>query len=384
MATPSSQKADKRPISFVLTNEADGSIVQVTPPIRPEDLSRQEPSLQTTVNTFGGAYVEDFGKGVATIQISGHTGWRGAASEDGVASFLKLRNTIWTGWHDQRQAAVEAGRHPDDVKLVFVDGLDEITSVVTPASFSLKRSKSRPLLMMYQISMTVLTDRLDAELSDKLRLSGDPALGGGIASGVASIKSSVNTLRNAAANVRSWVDNTLVGPVRGFLEKSTAVFNKVVGYAAEARGFISGTASQLIGVASDLAQVGRNAFNTFNAVAGIPTFIKHQLSSVAAAYSNVFCVMKNVFKIRPQYADYTGLYGASNCSSTSGGSPLSAYEGQNPFDTIIPTTILPTAISPAGRANMDVMKAADPVLAPMAIPELAVRLGDITNGVTLS
>lgn len=384
MATPSSQKVDKRPISFVLTNESTGSIVQVTPPIRPEDLSRQEPSLQVAVQTFGGAYVEDFGKGVANIQISGHTGWRGAASEDGIASFLKLRNTVWNGWHDQRQSAVEAGRHPDDVKLIFVDGLDEITSVVTPSSFSLKRSKSRPLLMMYQISMTVLTDRLDAELSDKLRLTGDPAIGGGIASGVASIKSSINTLRNAAAGVRSWIDSTLVAPVHGFLEKSTAVFDKVVGYASEARGFISGTASQLIGVASDLAQVGRNAFNTFNAVAGIPTFIKHQLASVASAYSNVFCVMKNVLKIRPQYADYSGLYGASNCSSTSGGSPLSAYEGQNPFDTIIPTTVLPTAISPAGRANMDVMKAADPVLAPMDISELATRLGDITSGVTLS
>lgn len=381
MVTPSSQKADKRPISFVLTNESTGSTVQVTPPIRPEDLSRNEPSLQTVVQTFGGAYLDDFGRGVATIQISGHTGWRGGQGEDGIASFLKLRDVVWKRWHDDRDAAVADGRHPDDIKLIFIDGLDDITSVVAPGSFSLKRSKSRPLLMQYQISMTVLSDRLDVELADPIRLGPDVALGGSMATGVKSLTSSIATLRNAATTARTWLDNSLVGPVQGFLVKSTQVMDKVVGYAAEARGFVSGAASQLISVATDMAQVGRNAFNTFNAVAGIPTFVKHQFSAIASAYSNAFCVLRNVFRLRPQYADYTGLYGASNCSSTIGGSPLSAYEGQNPFERIIPTEVRPTSVSVAGRSNIDVLKAADPVLAPMSATELASRLADVTKGV---
>lgn len=368
----------------MLTNDTSGETIQVTPPIRPEDLSRSEPSLQTTVQTFGGAYMEDFGKGVSTIQISGHTGWRGGQTEDGIASFMKLRDVVWNRWHNDREAAVAAGRHPDDVKLVFADGLDDITAVVAPGSFSLKRSKSRPLLMMYQISMTVLSDRIEAELKDPLDLSGNPVTGGGLAGGISSLKSSISTLRNAASSVRGWIDSAIANPVQGFLMQSTAIFSKVVGYASEARGFISGTASQLIGVASDIAQVGRNAFNTFNAVAGIPTFIKHQISSVTAAYENAFCVMRNVFKIRPQYADYSGLYGASNCSSTSGGSPLSAYEGQNPFETIIPVTVMPTTVGTAARANIDVMKAIDPVLAPISVSEVALRLNDITQGVVLS
>lgn len=384
MATPTSQKASARPIAFVLTNEGTGETVQVTPPIRPEDLGRQENGLTTPVNTFGGAYIEDFGPGLSSIQISGNTGWRGGATEDGMASFKKLRDLIWVKWHADRIAAVEAGRHPDTVKLIFSDALDDIVSVVVPGAFSLKRSKSRPLLMMYQISMTVLTDRLDAELRDPLKLSGNPLAGDGLLNGISSLKSSISTLRNAAAGVRGWVDSTLVNPVQGFLVQSTAIFDKVVGYAGEARGFISGTASQLIGVASDIAQVGRNAFNTFNAVAGIPTFIKHQAATVAAAYDNAFCIMRNVFKVRPQYAEYSGLYGASNCSSTSGGSPLSAYEGQNPFDTIIPVSVLPAAVGPAARSNINVMKAADPVLSPMGLPELGRRLTDITQGISLS
>lgn len=384
MVTPTSQKANVRPISFVLTNDGTGETVTVTPPIRPEDLARQEVGLTTPVNTFGGAYIEDFGQGLSTIQISGNTGWRGGATEDGMAAFKTLRDLVWVKWHADRVAAVEAGRHPDTVKLIFSDALDDIVSVVVPGSFSLKRSKSRPLLMMYQISMTVLSDRLDVELRDPLKLGANPLAGGGLLNGIASLKSSISTIRSAAANVRGWVDSTLVNPVRGFLVQSTAVFDRVVGYAGEARGFISGTASQLIGVASDIAQVGRNAFNTFNAVAGIPTFIKHQASAVAAAYDNAFCLMKNVFKVRPQYAEYDGLYGSSNCSSTSGGSPLSAYQGENPFDTIIPTVVLPAAVGPAARANINVMKAADPVLAPMGLAELGRRLSDITQGVSLS
>lgn len=360
-------------------NDVDGSIVQVIPPIRPEDLSRQEQSLMTPVMTFGGAYIEDFGQGISTIQISGHTGWRGNQVADGIGAFEILRDIIWVRWHADRAAAVEAGRSPDTVRLVFVDGLDNIVSVVVPGSFSLKRSKSRPLLMQYQISMTVLTDRLDQAEADALRWNGEP----NVPAGTESLTGSIETIRRAADRAQAWVQSELVVPVRSFLERSTAVFQMVNDAAAIPRNLINGVSSQLVGVAADLAQVGRNAFYTYNAVAGLPVFAMHEAARVAAAFENVFCIMRNVFRIQPQYPEYSGLYGASVCSSTIGGSPLSQYRGQNPFETIIPSDPPPPNVSAVARQNIDALVRTDPVLAPMPVAELGPRLGDIAEGVVL-
>lgn len=45
--------------------------------VRPEDLSHQEPSRMQAHQTLGGAWVDAFDRGLSTITISGHNGWRG-------------------------------------------------------------------------------------------------------------------------------------------------------------------------------------------------------------------------------------------------------------------------------------------------------------------
>lgn len=377
MATPSSQKADRRPISFVLTNDFDGSVTQVSPPIRPEDLARNEPSLMTPVQTLGGAYIDDFGPGLSNIQISGHTGWRGSEAEDGAAAFETLRNLIWVAWHARRQAAVDAGQSPDVVKLIFADALDNIVNVVVPGAFSLKRNRARPLLMMYNLSMTVVSDRVDPALVDRLKLLGP----GDVVAGVESLTDSISRLEAAAADVREWVEASIAVPVRSYLRLTTDIMNSVVARRNAVNGLVDAQASQLIAIATDLAAVGRNVFLTYNAVVGLPDYIRHRTMEVANAYENAYCVLRNVFNTQQLYPDYQGLYGSSSCSSTVGGSPLSLYRGSNPFEVALPPIQPPPTVTAAARNSIEALKSMDLVLSPVSFSLLAEDLVRISEGV---
>jgi hypothetical protein len=128
--------------------------------IRPEELTRFEPSRLAVQQTLGGAWIDGFDRGIITIKINGHTGWR---SEDdggggGEEAFQRLRAQSFTGWHLERAALIAAGTDPSPVTLVFVDSLNGYVDIVAPKSFTLRRSKSRPLLLMYSIEMLVLAD----------------------------------------------------------------------------------------------------------------------------------------------------------------------------------------------------------------------------------
>src|SRR5277367_3573779 len=75
---PPSQKVGSAPISFIFI---DGSIPApntwtLNLVIRPEELTRTDPSRMTVQQTLGGAWADDFGPGLGSINISGTTGWR--------------------------------------------------------------------------------------------------------------------------------------------------------------------------------------------------------------------------------------------------------------------------------------------------------------------
>jgi hypothetical protein len=133
--------------------------------IRPEEMTRFEPSRLAVQQTLGGAWIDGFSRGIITIKISGHTGWRGGGAGtlglgglSGEAQFHSLRVNSFTQWHQARDDIVAGGGDPSVVELYFIDTLNGFVDVVAPKSFTLRRSKSRPLLMMYSIEMLVLWD----------------------------------------------------------------------------------------------------------------------------------------------------------------------------------------------------------------------------------
>lgn len=382
---PTDQRAGVKPISFVLDNA--GSIGEpITLPIRPQDLNRTEPTRASVHQTLGrdvGGWVDNFGAGLGSVVITGHTGWGGGGRPDGVQAFLDLNQLVVHDYNEAKQAAIDSGRDPGSVKLIFADLLDDFTWSVVPMQFSLRRSKSQPLLLQYNIAMQAVSTSIDSPLV-MLPFSG------GIMAGLASLGGAIGKLTSFVGQIKGMV-STAVGFVNGVLSPIASTVRKFVDLSGrvftitrDAVGAIQGGASSiangLIGIAGDMAKVGVNIFRTLSSIAGLPSTLKATLTQVASAYNEVLCIFRNSLKPSKVYENYSDLYGASNCSSTTGGSPVSAYADRNAFD-LMSGAGGPITLSTGAISGVSTLSRSDPVLAPMAIPEMNRHLIAVVNGV---
>lgn len=330
--------------------------------------------------TLGGAWVDSFGPGLPTITIGGHTGWRrnngenqDANGSDGIDRFLRLRDTIFDRWHLERSRAVNLGQDPATVQLVLVDALDRFTAVVVPQSFNLQRSRTRPLLMQYQISLLVLSEVPGAAPAATKKADSQSALR---KAGLNSLADTVARLQTLATYLRSLVKE-IADPVRAFMALTIGVYQEV---AAAIQSFDS-IADDLISMARDLSRAGMNIARTISAVVSLPQNAMAKVMQISTAYSNAFCLFMNALKRAPTYDEYDDVYGASNCSSTSGGRPLSPFANLNTFEQVLPP-IPPFAVrmTATAQSNLQSLARTDVTLAPMSIDSLvstvkAVNLG---------
>lgn len=380
---PTDQRAGVRPISFVLDDL--GQIRQpVTLPIRPEDLSRNESSRATVHQTLGrevAGWVDNFGPGLPSVSISGNTGWRYSQGLklDGYGSFEALNQLVQRDYHAAKQAAIDAGNDPARVRLLFVDALDGFAWSVVPMQFVLRRSKSRPLLFQYNIVLQALSTTPDAPVVTA------PNYGN---SGLA--RTSLNTANDSLkANIQDLVFPPLVMPspstgglLKDLVDISTGIFDLVNSTIKDITNFTGGIANSLLEIARDMAQVGLNVFRTVQAITNLPTDIRTQAAQIAAAFNAVACIFQNALRPRKPYEQYDGLYGASNCSSTTGGRAPSPYAGLNVFNLMLPTGSA-VNITSSAMFSVAAIRNADPVLAPMSMAEVERNTAAIVQGVSL-
>lgn len=381
-----SQKPDVRPISFMLDNM--GSLGDpIVLPVRPEDLSRSEPLRATVHQTLGKkvtGWVDEFGEGLPTINISGTTGWHYNPSlgRDGFQSFEALNELVAHRYPQFRQDAIDAGRNPDDVKLIFVDLLDNFTYPVVPMQFVLRRSKSRPLLFQYNISLQAISASIDAPLLAQPEL-------GSVFGGLGALGRAMTDLERFSAQVDGWVSQALsfvdrglaplAGVVTQFVSTVGGVLDRVDVLVRGAGNIITGAANRAIAIASDLAGVGVRVFRTISSIANLPSSLKANLGRVASALNEVVCIFSNSLRPSKMYEDYDGLWGASNCSSTTGGRMPSRYADSNVFELMSDRPA--SAYSSAALSSVAAVKNSDPVLAPMPVQEMTRHLGNIVSGV---
>lgn len=386
---PSSQLPGRRPISFLLDN--GGSIgAPVTLTIRPEDLTRNEPARATVYQTLGrevSGWVDHFGEGLPSVSISGHTGWRDMAGSgtDGAAAFAKLNHLVVRDFPAAKQAAIDSGRNPGGVKLLFVDMLDDFVWSVAPTQFTLRRNKSSPLLYRYNINLQAVSTSID-DIGVLLPFFGNVQSGmGALDRAVDAISGFSGSIEGLVSKALGFVDSIL-GPIAKTISKFVALANRVFaavnGVIRGVKNFVTGVANRFIAMASDLANVGRNIFRTINAIRNLPADLKASLGRVASAFNEVACIFKNSLRPRKTYEDYTGMYGASNCSSTTGGRQDSAYANLNAFEQMQSEKNVATANS-AALAGIASLKRADPVLAPMPIQEVGRNVTNIVTGLAL-
>jgi hypothetical protein len=395
---PRTQKADVRPIAFVLKDltSAQQTTTMLTLAIRPEDMTRTDPSRSNVQQSLGGAWADVWGPGVATINISGHTGWRRTsgnqivsgpptidgspalgAQDDGEDRFRALRSLIFDQWHQKRADAVAAGKDPSGVQLIFVDGLDQFAVIVIPGSITLRRSRSRPLLCQYQIPMTVLGD-LSSDYANLFDTSAAaPSADAKQSSGIDSLLASIDTITTAANGIHSYVDQTLAAPVRDFMNATATVYQHVNAAVTS----VTGITGSLLNVAQLTSRAGANMARTIMTIYELPDVAKMQLMQVAAAYTNVFCLMNNAFGQQAFYADYTSLYGSANCSSTSGGRPMSPLADVNPFYVASPPAqTQDVVVSASGHVGLLTLASTDVVLAPLSPTSLLGAINSANAG----
>lgn len=389
-ARPTDQRAGVKPIAFTLQTPT-GIGNTVTLKVRPEDLTRNEPQRTAITQTLGRGvvgWVDHFGEGLPNLQIAGHTGWRTAqgSGEDGAQAFETLNTLISHTYPEAVQDAINAGRDPAQVRLIFVDMLDGFSWVVVPQTFTLRRSKSRPLLFQYSIQLQCVSTDLDNPLMIL-------PFGGSITGGLRALNDVVSKIEGFGQDIEGWIHaavtakDAIITPiantVKNFTNMTTRVFNTVNSVIATGKNAINGTANDLIGIASDVAKVGMNLTRTISNLESVPQDVMHSLMRVTGAYSEAFCILNNSLKPRKAYKNYDGLFGASNCSSTTGGSQPSAYANTNAF-ALLNDKQKPITLDASARSSISSLGNADPVLAPMTVPEMNRHTTNVLKGTAIN
>lgn len=388
-SAPTDQRAGVRPISFILDNA--GSISSpVSLVVRPEDLTRNEPTRVAVHQTLGrevSGWADFFGEGLPNVTIAGHTGWRRSSggSGDGMAAFEALNDLVQHKYAAARQSAIDRGIDPSMVKLLFVDMLDNFAWSVTPTQFVLRRSRSRPLLFQYNITLQAIDTSIDRLPVSSPFLGNIPAGLQGLANAISTIEGfagQVVGLINQAVEFTTGVIDTVAGVVSTFVGLANRVFTAAHSVISAVTTGASRIANSVIGIAKDIASVGTNMFRTFSAIKNLPATLRAEIGRIASAFNEVACIFSNALRPKKVYENYEGLYGSSNCSSTTGGRPPSVYSNANPFSLMQPVGS-PITVSSSAMSSIESVKQSDPVLASMPVSEIGRHATEINNGVTL-
>lgn len=378
---PSSQKNDQRPISFVLHDTAAGAAPFTFPMIiRPEDLTRTEPSRMSVHQVFGGdgGFVDSFGPGLASVQIAGHTGWRGNQYDDGLALFQRLHTIVFQEWHAARARAVAKNQDPDLVKLIFVDALDEFQWVCAPQQFTLRRSKSRPLLAQFNIVLVRLADDVADYSNTGVNGAGAPtspvAAIQQSTSALSSLQGSIATIAGFATSVQSAVGAAL-GVIQGPLASLTTLAQTTL-------STINSVVKPALALASQVSAAATQVTTTLAAIESLPETLRGELLQVSSAFRNAFCLVENVFSRTLTYPDYSPFFGGSNCSSTWPGGQVSQFStaGTSGLAALFPPTGPIVAQTPAQSAALRNLAAMDVVLNPQTLEWMAAQIQVALNG----
>jgi hypothetical protein len=326
----------QRQIGFYLAGGA-GPDLSFTFGLRPEDLSQTEPMRLTVQQTLGGAWADAFDRGVASITLSGTTGWRGTSTQSGEDMFQYLRSTVFQAWADNRTQAISAGQDPSSVQLFLTDSLDSICALVAPKAFTLHRSKSSPLMMRYNIQLIVLADASEPQVDD------DPILDA-LSDPTRWIAAVVN-LQNIMILIPRFLVQAAAALgsafaiVTTFVNTGLALVGTIVAVAQDTAGQFVLAADALLSTGILFAQAAAAGFSI---LADDATLLIEQvlpLQALASVFTDIVCTCENGFNLVGVIATLDGFRGASNCSSTGGGDPASPFTLQDvtPFAYAIPS-----------------------------------------------
>lgn len=137
-------------------------MVSVPLVVRPEEISRSHPMRVTVHQSIAPSipdpvgWADDFGPGLPMISVTGNTGWKISGGEDGGPALKALYDFLYVDYPAARQAAIDAGRDANLVRLILVDEYHGRAERIKTISFKPHRSKSNPLLYIYSGQFQVI------------------------------------------------------------------------------------------------------------------------------------------------------------------------------------------------------------------------------------
>lgn len=355
----------------------------VTLPIRPEDLTKNQPQRATVNQTLGRdaqGWVDYFGEGLPSVTIAGHTGWRyqPGSGQDGFQAFEALNDLVIHKYATAKQDAIDGGLDPATVKLIFIDLLDNFSWSVVVNPFVLRRSKSRPLL--YQYNMTLQAIDTNIARNGSIFKPSTPSLASGFAALDRAIKSLQSLTPSSTAALFSAF-GVSASPAVNFLSTATNALISTRNILSGPSGLVGRFATDAINLAHSLSLFGRQVYWTISSYANLGQTAQFELSRIAAAFNEVACIFSHSLKPRKIYENYDPLFGASNCSSTNGGRMPSAYADTNPFWLINQKSVgMPFLMSESAMQSMSAVMSSDPVLLSMPYGDTMGHLQSIVDG----
>jgi hypothetical protein len=199
-------------------------------------------------------------------------------------------------------------------------------------------------------------------------------------SGLDSLTNGITTLNARMADAISWMDANILAPITAFTAMTANVMGQV-GSVITMAGNVSGT---LAAAAMMVARAGSNIFYTLGLIVGLPQRIKSQYMAIASIFTTFKCLMQNAFNYGRAIPDYSAFYGASVCSSTSGGRPLMPYSTTSSLVALAGSAVDGGAtvnISAAASSALVTVASSDPVLNPLPTSTITAFAGTIADGV---
>lgn len=376
--TPASQKADSCPITFLMDDESAGTSEEMTLYIRPEELSIGFPSRMTVNQTLGGAWADVFGEGLEEGNFAGTTGWRASNWDTGgVERMTNLKQFVYNDWHAKRGAAIAKGDDPGKVKLMLIDSLNQYARIIAPRYFELKRSRSRPLLAQYRFSFVAINKDLTGQslISDDLGILTDAV------SWIDSLSTSINNITSYVKSAYAWIDKTIVKPLKAFVATTQRLLTSVQNFVAAG----TSVARQLAGVTRLATQAALNIWRSLSIVANLPTTAKGLLMAISGEYSNCLCLLRNAKLTESTYENYEDVYGASNCSSTTGGSAISPYSSAttNTMSYIVTNEAATVSVTQAASTQLNYLASKDLVFDSLSSSQISSSLSSINSSLSV-
>lgn len=367
--------------------------------INPESTNYSFPSRSTVVQTLGGAVIDHFGIGIPVITLTGTTGWNIKGNTDGFKSFQALQQ-----FYEFYQSELNAeetffipfvGSLKGTVRIRFDDGPSRLRFFVHLQDLKINRTKARPLLFPYTLTMQVLN--ADESLENREFVTVDNyadffangALRSSLRARAAEIKDNFFGLEN---NIDLLPESFRTVFQSGI--DALDIIDDLSDIGEDSINLIQDTAGFITGNLSRVSRSVRRAARTLQVLTDLPSNIATEFIStvngIIQAFGDLECVLQDFINgktLRPR----VGLISGGNACSTILGASTPAIRpilGENTFDLLssagVPVEILDSvSLSTSAQDSLTLIESVDTAFEDYGSINVLSEIENVINGLVI-